>query len=141
MKWSGFRSLLLVALVVAAVAGCAENPGTTPTPPVLTTETFTGTLANGAATYFNFIGKSGNVTATLTALTPDTTLKMTMTLGVYDSYYLTCQPISGSDAVGVGNSVVGLATATTSLCVTIGDPAQVIPTGVTESFTIKVEHY
>ncbi len=143
MKWSGFGSLLLVALVVAAVAGCASNTPVTPTEPTLTTETFSGTITTGLYTFFSFPGQAGKVTAKLSALSPNPTppLQLTMAVGVYDAYTDSCQPASGSDTISVGGTVDALATAATSLCVAIKDSFNHIPSGVTEAFTLEVVHY
>ncbi len=142
MRWSGFSSLLLVALAAAALVGCASNAATSPTPtPVLTTDTFTSTLGPSGSTLHTFIAKSGQVTVTLVSLSPNSTLKLTMTVAVYSAYYGCGTPVTGSDTAGVGTELIGLATATTALCISISDPAGVIPTGVTEAYTITAEHY
>ena len=71
MKWSGFRSLLLVVVVAAALAGCGANQGTSTIPtPVLTTETFTGQLTPSGSSYYTFVAKPGQVTVTLASLSP-----------------------------------------------------------------------
>jgi hypothetical protein len=142
MKWSGFRSLLLVVVVAAALAGCGANQGTSTTPtPVLTTETFTSQLTPSGSSYYTFVAKSGQVTVTLATLSPDSTLKLSMVIGVYSALYLTCTPVMGNDSAGVGTQLIGLATATTSLCIALSDPAGVIPTSGGETFTITAAHY
>ena len=142
MKWSGFRSLLLVVVVAAALAGCGTNQGISTTPtPVLITDTFTGQLTPSGGTSYTFTAKSGQVTVKLTSLSPDLTGKLTMTISTYSAYYGCGNPVMGSDTTGVGTQLIGLATATTSLCVSISDPASVIPTGSGESFTITAVHY
>ena len=142
MRWSGFRSLLLVVLAAAALAGCASNTATTPAPPpVLTTDTFTSTLTPSGNNYSTFVAKTGQVTVTLTSLSPDSTLKLTMTIGVYSAYYGCATPVTGSDTAGVGTQLIGLATATTSLCISLSDPNGVIPTAAGESYTITAVHY
>jgi hypothetical protein len=142
MRWSGFRSLALVVLVAAAQAGCGTNQVTAPTEPVLTTETFTGSLGPGGVTSYSFIAKAGQVTVTLNSLSPaDPALRFSMSIAVYSPYYGCGQPLTGSNAMTVNSELLGLATATTSLCVQIGDGNNVIPTGATETFEIKVAHY
>jgi hypothetical protein len=144
MKWSGIQALLLVALAAAALAGCGTNQGTSVTPtPVLTTETFTGQLTPSGSSYYTFVAKPGQVTVTLLSMTPALapTLKLTMTIGVYNGLYLTCTPVTGNDSTSVGTQLLGLATATTSLCIALTDPSAVIPTGSSESFTITAVHY
>jgi hypothetical protein len=140
MRWSGFRSLLLVALAAAAPAGCASNTTSPTPPPVLTTETFTGTISRTGNSAYAFTAKSGQVTVTLFSLTPDSTLKLSLSLGVYNPYYGQCTALTGNGAIAVGGQLIGLATATTSLCVQIADTSN-IPAGATETFVIKAEHY
>ena len=145
MKWSAFRSPLLVATVAAALAGCASN-AVTPTPPGQTTDTFTGTLTTGSSLPspgglpLVFTAKAGQVDVKLTTVSPDGTLKFNMYVGVYNVYYGSCTPTVSNDTVGVGGTLSGLATATTTLCISITDP-NVIPAGVSESITITATHY
>jgi hypothetical protein len=139
MRPSRFGSLLLVALLATALAGCSSTTVTQPTPPpVLTTDTFTGTLTPSGTNYYTFIAKSGTVAVALTSIGPDPTLKIGMTIGVYS--LLTCSTVIDNSAVGVGTQLVGLATATTSMCISVYDPGT-IPTGATVTFTATATHY
>ena len=145
MRWSGYRSPLLAALVAAALAGCASNVGTGPTPPpTLVTETFTGTITSGSTTFHTFVAKAGQVAVTLQSLSPDGTLKLRVFVGVFSPFYLSCSEVATSTTFAVSNAVpvLGLATATTSMCIQLKDQSpSVIPTGAGESYSIKVEHY
>ena len=140
MRPSVLRSLLLIALLATAVAGCSNsNTVTAPsTTPVLTTETLTGTLTPAGTNYYTFIARTGNVVMTLQSLAPDPAQKIGMQLGVFDG--LQCNGAMDNPSAGVGNKLFGLATATTSMCVAIYDPG-LIPTGVTVSYTVTVDHY
>ena len=79
------RGLLLVALT--AVASCADDPQPIdPTPtPTPTTETFTGTVTiNGAITWGNItVTSAGSATATLKALRPQLTMRVSDGSGNY----------------------------------------------------------
>lgn len=140
MRWSGFRSLLPVILAVAALAGCGTNEVTAPTPPVETTDTFTGTFGPSSYSQQTFIAKAGQVSVKLTSLSHPA-LKFTLTIGVYSAYYGCGNPVAGSDTASVGTEVIGLATATTALCFTITDTGSVIPIGATEAYTITATHF
>ncbi len=140
MRSLGVKTLLLVAVAVAA-AGCASNTETVIPTPTLTTETFTGTLTtSGSAQYF-FIARAGQVDVKLDTFSPGTTLKLTVEIGVYNTYYGLCNPVVTYDNVVEKMTVSGLATATTAICVVLWDTSNVIPSGVTENYTIKATHY
>lgn len=139
MRLAGFRSLLLVALLAAAVAGCSDsNTVTAPTEPVLTTDTFTGTLSPGGTNYHTLIARTGNVTLTVTSIAPDPTVKIGVSFGVYS--ILTCTPVMNNGSASVGSQLVGVTTATTSLCIAVYDPGT-IPTGGTLTYQLTVAHY
>lgn len=144
MKWSGFGSPLLAALVVlaaTALTGCTSNATSPTTPPTLTTETFTGTMSTSGTNTYLFYAKSGQVTVTLASVTPDSTLAYSLAVGTYSAAYLICTPAMENDSIKVGQPLISLATATTAVCVTISDFNSVIPSGVTESYTITATHY
>jgi hypothetical protein len=140
MRPSVLRSLLLIALLATAVAGCSNsNTVTAPsTTPVLTTETFTGTLSPAGTNYYTFIAKTGNVVMTMQSIGPDPTLKIGMQIGVFNG--LSCTAAMDNPSTAVGSTLFGLATATTSMCVAIYDPGTV-PTGATVTYTVTVDHY
>jgi hypothetical protein len=141
MRLSGIRAAVLLALAATGLSGCHSsyyNYGTLPS--VDTSTDFSGTIAAGSAgVYQVFVAQAGIIDVKLTELKPDGTLKLTMSVGAYDQYYGSCDNQTNTRTVGVDSSpLTGLATATTTLCVSLADPNKVIPTGATETYTIKV---
>src|SRR5688500_8936047 len=113
--------VLLLPLAMTACGDDAETP-TAPTPPTTFTETFTGTLTpNGARTH-NFVSQaSGTVTATLTALSPDSTISVGLALGTWNGQV--CQIVLPNDNAVVTTVVTGGTSAIANLCVRISDVA------------------
>lgn len=142
MSVSGCRRPLLAAMIAflaAAAASCGSNPYAAYIPTTVDqTATFTGTLSpSGTATQIFYV-KSGKVTVTLTSITPDSTASYGFIVGIYNPYYLSCAPVTTNAAAKQGQSLQGLATATTALCVQITDSNNAIPTGTTDAYTITV---
>ena len=128
MKWSGVGRLLVAVVAATALAGCHSSLLTAVTPPTVDlSSTFTGQLTASGTSYQTFLAKPGTVTVSLTSLTPDSTLTITMAIGVYNQYYLTCTDLITNDNTKVGTSLQGLATATTALCVRLTDTSGVVP--------------
>lgn len=112
-------------LVIAAMfaAGCdntVEN-GTTPTAPAPTvSEIFTGNLnVNGGATHTFAVSATGSVTATLTEVTPDNTLRAGFSLGTWNGQ--SCQAVIAKDDALQGNALIGSAAGAGFLCVRVYD--------------------
>ena len=78
---------ILAALVLASsltLAGCDDDPPTTPTPePTTTTVTFSSNLAMGGSSSRSFdVTRAGTVSATLVAVGNSTTLKVGLGVGI-----------------------------------------------------------
>jgi hypothetical protein len=131
-------SVLLLAVVTSAGCGDDDTPPTTPTPPTEITETFEGSLTPFSARIHNFaVGNSGQVSATLTAITPaDTTVGLD--LGTWSGTF--CQVSVARPETKQGDSVPGTATTVAQLCVRIYD---VSPNGLPADvpYTITVTHF
>lgn len=116
------RFAICVALAGSlAAAGCDDTVTTGPSAvvSVAVTDTFSGTLSrNGAATY-PFSTNAGSVTATITVLSPDSTVVVGVSMGVWNGN--SCEVILSRDNATQGTSVVGSATAPGNLCVRIHD--------------------
>src|SRR5919106_2814654 len=95
-----------LAVVVSGCSGLIDELPTTPDP-VITTETFTGTLTvNGSATHPVFTGATGQVVATLTALgeTPPSKVGFSMgTLGLTGA----CNIVLRNDNAVVNSALTG----------------------------------
>jgi hypothetical protein len=86
------RSLAAVALAgLLASCGGGSTPTTPSATPTTVTDVFSGTLAAGGSTFFPFtVTTQGTITATLTTLSPQTSITMGFGIG---------QPSSGSCAL------------------------------------------
>jgi hypothetical protein len=133
---TGFRLLLIAALLATSACG-DDNENltpTTPTNPTTVTETFSGTLTvNGAVTHPFATQLSGAVTATLTSVAPDNTKTMGLSLGTWNG--AVCQIVLANDQARQGTVVTGNVTSTLgSLCVRIYDVGQ-----LTEAATYEIQ--
>jgi hypothetical protein len=110
---------LLAATLVATACDNGPEP-TAPTPKDPVTVTFTGTVTlNGSITHSFDQAGAGDVTATVTSLTPSDKV-IGFQLGTWDT--VTCRAVSSNDLATV-NSVLGGQTQTSaSLCVKVHDP-------------------
>ena len=125
--------------LLAAVAGCSGTINDLPTTPdpVITTETFSGTLnINGAQTHFVFLGATGTVTATLTSLGDNPPAKVGFSLGTLSG--TSCSTVLYNDSAVVTSVLTGsVQTLAGSLCARIYDTG-----ALTESiaYTFTVSH-
>lgn len=130
------RSLAVV--LAGLLASCGGSGSTSPTTtPTTVTDTFNGTLAAGGTIFFPFtITTSGTITATLTSLTPQTTITVGFGLGQPSSG--TCALMSGaySETSKVGQVLSGTI-GTGSYCVVIYDIGNVQGS---DDFVITVAH-
>ena len=119
-------TLLLVAVIAAGAAGCSDDTPTIPTTPntpgtpMTFTETFSGAInTNGAATSSFTAKTGGTVVATLTAVAPDATTTVGLSLGTWTG--TACQVVIANDAAVQGAIITGTVTSAASLCVRIYD--------------------
>jgi len=95
-----FRNLGGAAIFVAALAAAACGGSSTPTPTTPSAQTytdvFTGTLTQGGTSYGNdtvnhfTVHAAGNITATVTKLSPLSTITVGLALGTFDAATQTC---------------------------------------------------
>ena len=113
--------LVLVVAVSGACSGLIDELPTTPDP-VITTETFTGTLTvNGSATHPVFTGATGAVVATLTSLGEAPPEKVGFSMGTLSVTGI-CNVVLRSDTAVVNTSLTGtVSTLQGSLCVSVYD--------------------
>ncbi len=141
MRSSFLRPPLLMTLLAITAAGCGNSTNTVTTPtvtPVVTTDTFDGALSPGGTNYHTFTAKTGDVVLTMKGIGPDPTVKVGMSIGVYT--VLTCTAVMDNPSTTIGSQLIGTATATTSLCISVYDIGT-IPTGTTLSYELTVTHY
>jgi len=121
---SRFRFVALAFAVGAAACGSSPTTPTTPTTPVTVTDTFTGPLTQNGAFSFNFTtAQSGQVTATLTTLSPDSTLVVGLALGTWSGN--ACQIVLSKDSATQASFIVGQASQASTFCVRIYDVGNV----------------
>lgn len=141
MRLLDLRVLLLVPALLAAglTTGCTDNntSTTTPTPPTLLTDTFSGTVTvSGSFSHPFTVARAGTVTAEITALSPDDTVTVGFALGTWNG--AACQLVIANDAAKVATAVLGTATAPGQLCVRVSDVGQLAaPT----DYELRVDHY
>jgi hypothetical protein len=140
MRPSSLRALLLIVPLAIAASGCNKNSDTTPTPtvPVLVTETFAGALTVGGSNYHNLTAKAGDVVMTMKGIGPDSKVTIGMSIGV--SSALACTDVMANPTATIGSQLLGLATASTSVCVKVYD-AGTIATDTTLTYELTVSHY
>lgn len=136
-----FRSmcyrLVLLVTVVGAASACDNNDPTTPTqpttPPVTQTETFSGRLnQNGAITFPFVVASAGGVTATMTAIAPDSTKVIGMAIGTWNG--TACTLLITNDQATQGSIISGNASAAGNLCIRVYDVGY-----VTDPITFSVQ--
>jgi len=120
----------------AALSSCGGNTTTTPTPTTVI-DTFNGTLQALGSVQFPFtVTTAGVVSATLTTLTPQSTITVGFGLGQPSAGV--CNLISGaySEATKVGTPISGTINAG-SYCVVLYDIGNVVGS---DDFTITISH-
>lgn len=131
--------LTFLAMVLAVGApACSSDTPTTPTTttPVTVTDTFAGTLnQNGAASYSFTTAASGNVTAALSSLAPDSSLIVGLSLGTWNGS--SCQIVLANDKATQSAVIIGTASAAGSLCVRVYDVGNVVGPA---TYEIQVNH-
>lgn len=129
------RGVLLCA-VIALAGACGSTTPTRPTPPpTLVTDTFTGTLTqNGGVTHQFTIANTGTITATLTAVGPDSSKTVGFSLGTLIGSV--CQAVLANDAAVQNNALQGNGAPGGTFCVRVYDVGSV--TAATGPFTYAV---
>ncbi len=137
------RALLAsLAVTLGACSGLIDELPTTPDP-VISTETFNGTLTlNGAQTHTFFTGATGTITATLTALTPQGEAApeyVGFSMGTQSGS--TCNVVLANDRAVVTSIVTGtVSTLSGSLCMRIYDVGKLTRETGSVDYTFTVSH-
>ena len=127
--------VVLLAVTASACSGLIDELPTTPDP-VITTETFTGTLTmNGAQTHQFFTSATGVVTATLTSL--GETPPETVGFGMGTLAGASCNVVLANDQAVVTSVLTGtVSTLGGTLCVRMYDVGK-LTAPVDYSFTVS----
>jgi hypothetical protein len=141
MRPSILRVLVLAPLLLGTLA-CGDDettPTTDPTPArqQITEPPFEGTLTvNGARTHPFTATGSGEIRVTLTALSPDSTARVGVSLGIFNATQ--CQIVIANDSATQGAIVLGNAGAAGNFCVRVHDVGQL--TAPTD-YSVTVVHF
>ena len=145
-SYSRSLAALCGATLLAATAACdSGNTPTTPTPPTpapTVTETFSGTVGQNGAVTFNFTtAAAGQVVARLTAVTPDATIAMGLSLGEWNGF--SCEIKIAKDDALVGAAIAGNVSGAGILCARFYDVGKIPdpnPDPVRLTFEIVLVH-
>jgi hypothetical protein len=134
-----FRVLLLLLAPLAAACGGDNAPTNPNTPtPVAVTETFNGTLtANGGRTHEFIVQQAGQVSVKLSALAPDDTISIGLSLGTWNG--AVCSAILSNDKAVLNNTVTGNAQNTGFFCARVYDAAGSL--AASTDYTIDITHF
>lgn len=133
VRW-GTVAIAVALAALAACGGSSDTTATTPTAP-LTTETITGTVLAGGVSFHTFtVAQQGTLTATLTTLSPQSTITMGMGIGTVSG--TACSLLSTNETTKMG-SVLSGTIAVGSFCVEIYDIGNV---QVSDDYTITLTH-
>jgi hypothetical protein len=133
------RSIIIASVAFAAAACGSDNilnptPGT---PPTSITEAYTATITvNGANTQPFTVSTIGAVTAKITALAPDDTVTVGLSLGTWNG--ATCTLIITNDAAVLNTTVTGTAQTVGQFCVRIYDVGKL---AAATDYTVEITHF
>lgn len=135
VRWPAVAIAVALATLAGACGGSnTTTPTPTPTPPILT-DVFTGTVQAGGVASHNFtVAQQGTLTATLTSLSPQSTI--TMGFGIGQPSGTTCSLLSSSETAKMG-SVLSGTIAVGAYCVQIYDIGNVQGS---DDYTITLTH-
>jgi hypothetical protein len=120
MRRVRFGFLLGLAVLVAACDSGSQSPVTPSVPVIPVTDTYTGSITVNGAMTFNFAAAgAGTLQATLTSVTPDTTVQVGFLLGVWNG--TTCQATLINDSSFQGTVILGQVNGVATLCARIYD--------------------
>ena len=128
----------LAVVLALGAASCGDDNVVAPTPtvPVTVTDTFSGTLTpNGAISYPFVTASSGDVRVYISALTPDPTLIVGLSLGTWNG--VACQIVLSNDKATLASGVTGTASGSGSLCARVYDVGNVTTPA---TYEIQVVH-
>ena len=135
-----FRLISASALffVCTLAAGCGDDPvPTNPDPPAQISETFIGTINLLGADMHTFTTQqTGQATATIDSLAPDSNARVTFMFGTWNGSYCSVEFVT--DEATTGTRFVGNASGPGAFCVRISDIGKL--TGPT-TYSITVSHF
>ncbi len=147
-RLSRLAVLAMPAVLVAGVGTwtACSNTSTPTTPTVtgpVTTETFSGSIDQGGSAVYSFAVKTGGLTvlAGYTSITPTSVTALGMGIATWDATTSTCGlNQTQNDTAKAGSTALNGTADAGNYCIRVYDGGN-IPTGVTASFTVQVQHY
>lgn len=134
-SWAGLAAAAGALALATSCNPTAPSVAATPTP---LTDTFTAILTPRGADVFPFpVAGAGTVTATLSTISPDSGLSLSIDLGTWNGS--TCAVQFTTNPAAQGASITATANAAGNLCVRATDANGVITTS--EAITITVTHF
>jgi hypothetical protein len=136
------RSLVVLGCLLSATllaGGCDNGPDTSPTPPPTNpvTETFTGTVnLNGAVTHPFTATAAGQITATITTISPDASI-VGFQMGTWNG--VSCSVVVSNDFATLSSALTGITQSSANLCVRVHDPNGAL-TANPVGYTVTVSH-
>lgn len=131
-------SASVLVFVCSLTAGCADDAApTTPEPPAQINETFQGTInLLGADTHLFTTTQTGQATAIIDSLAPDSAARVTFMFGTWNGSYCTVTFVT--DDGTTGTRFIGNASGPGAFCVRISDIGKLTePT----TYAITVSHF
>ena len=132
---SRLKCLTVVFALTAAACGSSTAPTTTPAATTIT-DTYSGEIKpNNGQTWSFVTSQSGVITATITALAPDSTLVVGLALGTWNG--TSCQVVLVNDKATLNSSLFGQASSSGNLCVrvSVGDVVESV------TYEVQVTHF
>jgi len=134
------RSLVIASAAFAAAACGGSNNILNPTPgtpPTSVTESFTATITvNGASTQPFTVSTIGTVSAKLSALSPDDTVTVGLSLGTWNG--AACALTITNDAAVLNTTVTGTAQTVGQFCARVYDVGKL---AAATDYTIDITHF
>jgi len=138
LRFRTFGALLLLAPLAAGCGGDNSNNTPTAPTPVAVTETVNGTLtANGGRTHEFVVQQAGTVTVKLSALAPDDTINIGLSLGTWNG--AVCTAILANDKAALNTTVTGSAQQTGLFCARVYDAAGSLTAST--DYTLDITHF
>jgi hypothetical protein len=134
-----FHPVLAAVAIALGAAGCDSGSPTTPTtpPPAPTvTDTFSGSITVNGSMSFTFASlAAGPLSAQIKSLTPDGTVTVGFSIGVFNG--TTCQVTLANDSAIQGTTILGNINGSGLFCARIHDVGKLADA---TSFEITVTH-
>ena len=133
--------MLLLSVWLAACGSDTSSP-TSPSP-TLATDTFNGSIAQNASAVHTFSVTNSGYTLLVgyTSISPSTVTALGVGIGAWDASTSSCSlNVSQNDTARSGNTAISGTSNSGSYCLRVYDGGN-IPSGVTATYTVQIQHY